>query len=108
MKRGSVYWVNLDPASSPEMGKTRPALVISNSDQNLILGSVVVVPLSLKPREIWPLRVKLEIKTKKPHESFAIVPAMRQVSKGRLGELVGFISNADLERITEALQNYLS
>ena len=31
MRRGSVWWINLEPVSPPELGKVRPAVVISNS-----------------------------------------------------------------------------
>ena len=52
MKRGAICWVNLEPVFPPEMGKTRPAVVVSNSDQNFFLQSVVVIPLSSQPGEI--------------------------------------------------------
>ncbi|KAB2647661.1 MAG: type II toxin-antitoxin system PemK/MazF family toxin [Verrucomicrobia bacterium] len=31
MKRGTVVWVNLSDAHPPEMGKLRPAVILSNS-----------------------------------------------------------------------------
>ena len=106
MKRGSVCWVNLEPVSPPEMGKTRPAVVISNSDQNSILQSVVVVPLSSQPGEIWPLRLRMEMSRGKA--SFAVVPGIRQVSKQRIQELSGAARPGDMERLDEALSCYLN
>ena len=87
MKRGGICWINLEPVSPPDMGKTRPAIIISNSDQNAILQSVVVVPLSSQPAEIWPLRLRMEISRGKA--SYAILPGIRQVSKQRIQELTG-------------------
>ncbi len=106
MRRGTICWVNLEPVSPPEMGKTRPALIVSNSDQNLFLQSVVVVPMSSQPGEIWPLRLRLNM----PHGkvSFAVLPGIRQVSKERIQEIVGIAGPGDLERITEALCCYLN
>lgn len=46
MKRGTVLWVNLSDAHPPEMGKVRPAVVLSNSTLNSRLETVLVVPLS--------------------------------------------------------------
>jgi len=43
MTRGAVIWVDLTDATPPEMGKRRPAVVVSNSVQNLALDSVVAV-----------------------------------------------------------------
>jgi len=106
MRRGSIHWINLGDISPPEFGKTRPGLVISNSVQNGILDSVVVVPLSTRPGEIWPLRLKLGGPDHK--DSFAVLPGIRQVSKTRL---VDFFEQAPAEfmtRLDEALELYLT
>ncbi|MFK5921566.1 MAG: type II toxin-antitoxin system PemK/MazF family toxin [Verrucomicrobiota bacterium] len=106
MKRGSLYWVNLGESHPPEFGKTRPALVISNSVQNAILDSVVVVPLSTRPGEIWPLRLKLT--GAKNKTSFAVLPGIRQVSKSRLVKFIDFASLDFMRGFDEALNLYLS
>ncbi|MCF6313750.1 MAG: type II toxin-antitoxin system PemK/MazF family toxin [Verrucomicrobiales bacterium] len=106
MKRGSIYWVNLGASHPPEFGKTRPGLVISNSIQNSILDSVVVVPLSSRPGEIWPLRLPLTgVKGK---ISFAVLPGIRQVSKSRLVKPMGFATSDFMSSLDEALLLYLS
>jgi mRNA interferase MazF len=106
MKRGSIYWINLEPTEPPELGKVRPGLVISNSEQNSLLKSVVVIPLSTKSGEIWPLRVKVKIPKQK--ESFAVIPGIRQVSKQRFRDFLGLCSEEGMERVHEALSLYLS
>ena len=105
MRRGSVYWINLEPSSPPELGKVRPGLVVSNTVQNERLESVVVVPLSTRAPEIWPLRLKLDIKGLR--ESYAVVPGIRQVSKARLHELVIQAPGPVMERVAAALAAYL-
>lgn len=105
MKRGSVHWINLEPASPPEMGKVRPGVVVSSSQQNEHLDSVVVIPLSSRAPEIWPLRLQLEIAGLKT--SYAVVPAIRQVSKSRLHAAIGQTSAEALEQLGEALALYL-
>ncbi len=105
MKRGSLYWVNLEPSDPPEFGKLRPGLIISNTEQNIRLPTVVIIPLSTRPPEIWPLRVSLKMPNQK--ESFAVIPGIRQVSKSRLREMIGLVSSASLEEISEALSIYL-
>jgi len=105
VRRGSVYWINLEPATPSETGKTRPGVVVSNSIQNDRLESVVVLPLSSRPPEIWPLRIRVDVSGLET--SFAIIPAIRQVAKPRLQELVGHADPAALRRLTEALALYL-
>lgn len=48
VKRGEVYWVNLDPTIGTEIKKTRPALVVSPDDMNAALPRVIIAPLTSK------------------------------------------------------------
>ena len=48
IKRGDVYWVNLDPTVGSEIRKTRPAVVVSANDLNHALPRVIVAPLTSK------------------------------------------------------------
>jgi mRNA interferase MazF len=105
MKRGSVHWINLEPANPPETRKVRPGIVVSSSQQNEHLDSVVVVPLSSRAPEIWPLR--LAIKIAGLRTSYAVVPAIRQVSKSRLHAAIGQAPAPALEQLGEALALYL-
>lgn len=105
MKHGSAYWIDLEPASPPEMGKTRPGIVVSRSVYNERLESVVVVPLSSRVPEIWPLRLEVEIPGLK--RSFAVIPGVRQVSKVRLHTLIGQAPRVVMDRLAEALALYL-
>jgi mRNA interferase MazF len=105
MKRGTVIWVDLSDASPPEMGKVRPAIVVSNTEQNTILDTVVVVPTSSLAPEILPLR--LAVGNFSGKESFAVVPGIRQVRKSRLRGSLGVLSSAKLAKLDECLQAYL-
>ena len=105
MRRGAICWINLGDTSPPEFGKTRPGLVVSNSAQNEILDSVVVVPLSTNPGEIWPLRIKLDGPMEKT--SFAVLPGIRQVSKTRLLDFIDLAHSDFMKRLDEALALYL-
>ena len=106
MRRGSYYWINLGTTMPPEFGKTRPGVLVSNSAQNELLDSVVVVPLSTTPGEIWPLRIPADdISGRK---SCAVLPGIRQVSKGRLTEFIGPASPTFIDHLDKALSLYLN
>ncbi len=106
MNRGSLYWINLEPTRPPEFGKVRPGLVISNTEQNTRLDTVVILPISTRAPEIWPLRLKFKIPGGK--DSFIVLPGIRQVSKARMEEIIGVAPTALLEKIDEALAAYLN
>ncbi len=87
IKRGEVYWVNLDPTLGSEIKKTRPALIVSPDDMNARLPRVLVAPLTSKGQ---PLGCR-------PQVSFAGRPALilldqlRSVDKKRLAGKMGKI-----------------
>lgn len=106
MKRGSLYWVNLEPTSPPEFGKVRPGLIISNSEQNSRLPTVVILPISSRSPEIWPLRLAFMMPNGK--ESFVVIPGIRQVDKARLDEMIGLVPALFLSKVDGALVSYLN
>ena len=105
MRRGTIVWVNLGDVAPPEFGKTRPAIVVSNSVQNEILGTIVVIPLSTRPGEIWPLRIELDLPSGK--RSYAVLPGIRQVNKMRLMDPMGTAPEAFMRSLDKALTLYL-
>ena len=105
MKRGTVVWVDLSDAHPPELGKVRPAIVVSGTAHNEVLNTVVVVPTSSVAPEIWPLR--LAVGSFAARESFAVIPGIRQVRKGRLRGTLGELSPEHLTMLDECLDAYL-
>lgn len=87
VKRGEVYWVNLDPTVGTEIRKTRPALVVSPDDMNAALPRVIVAPLTSKGQALGC----------RPEVKFAGKPArilldqIRCVDKTRLAGKMGDI-----------------
>lgn len=52
VKRGEVYWVNLDPTVGTEIKKTRPCLIVSPDDLNSILPRIIIAPLTSKGQRL--------------------------------------------------------
>ena len=53
MKQGDLYLVNLDPTLHTEIGKTRPALILSIDEMNAHLPRVLVAPISSNVQRIY-------------------------------------------------------
>ncbi len=106
MRRGTVIWVNLEDARPPELGKTRPAVIVSNTGSNSALATVVVVPLSSRAPAIWPFRVAVPA-IGKLKRSFAITPGIRQVANGRLLRTEGVVPQLVMDELTAAIEAYL-
>jgi len=90
IKRGEVYWVNLDPTIGTEIRKTRPALVVSADDMNAALPHVIIAPLTSKSQ---PLGCRPELVFEgKPAR--ILLDQIRSIDKQRLSEKLG---NIDME-----------
>ena len=106
MKRGAVVWIEISGSAPPEMGKIRPAIIVSSTAHNERLNTVAVVPTSSQAPEIWPLR--LAVGSFAGKESFAVIPGIRQVRKGRLRGELGQLSEQALRALDDCLRAYLS
>lgn len=90
VKRGEVYWVNLDPTVGTEIKKTRPALVVSPDDMNEVLPRVIVAPLTSKGQ---PLGCRPEI-TLDGKQARILLDQLRCVDKLRLAGKMGEVDMA--------------
>lgn len=52
IKRGKLYFANLDPVVGSEQGGQRPVLVIQNNRGNEHSPTVIVAPITSRPKTI--------------------------------------------------------
>lgn len=90
VKRGEVYWVNLDPTIGSEIKKTRPALIVSPDDMNAVLPRVIIAPLTSGGQPLG-CRPEIEFKGKSAR---ILLDQLRSVDRQRLGSKLGTIELA--------------
>jgi mRNA interferase MazF len=103
-RRGSIWWVDLDPTRGAEIRKQRPAVVLSADGLNRVRRTVVVVPLSTGPAPRPPLTVAVP---SAGEGSVAVCDQIRAVDRTRLQRLAGVLSRADLRAIEDAVRAVL-
>ncbi|OPY00738.1 MAG: mRNA interferase MazF6 [Syntrophorhabdus sp. PtaB.Bin047] len=104
MKRGDIYWVNLDPSTGSEIRKRRPCVLIGATPVNEARRTVVVIPLSSVGKPRPPLAVPVTCLGRK---AVAVCDQIRAVDKTRLMEKAGEISREDLAEIEKGLRQVL-
>ena len=100
-KRGSVYWVSLDPAIGSETKKTRPCLIISNDSGNEASGMVIVAPITSKVKKIYSFEVEVTISGKRGK---VMVNQCRTIDKSRLGKKECSLDFEVMEEVNEAIR----
>jgi mRNA interferase MazF len=101
MKRGEVWWVNFDPSVGGEIGKKRPAVIVSNDAANRFLNRVQVVPLTSRVDRVYPSEAAVVFDGK---ESKAMADQLATVTKERLFRRAGILSEKDMLKIEEVIK----
>jgi mRNA interferase MazF len=104
LRRGEVWWVQLDPSRGSEINKTRPCVIVSSDKANVRRRTVMVVPLSTAPKAYPPFTVEVHCVGKKVS---AIVDQMRAVSKERIVQKMDDLEPADMTAIETAIRMIL-
>lgn len=107
-RKGEIWLVSLESVVGAEIGKMRPALVISNDQNNQFAATVTVIPITSKTAKIYPFEVFLsKEETKLPKDSKAKCNQIRTVDKERLIKLLNRLSLSKLREVEQALLIHL-
>jgi len=108
--RGEIWLVALEPVKGHEIGKTRPAVIISNDANNQYADTVTVLPVTSALNRIYPFETLLE-----PHAANRLTVKskvkcnqVRTVDKERLVKSIGFLSEEEIRRVETSLLIHLN
>lgn len=101
MKRGEIYYVqnNWQEVGS-EQRAGRPAVIVSNNSNNYNSEVVEVVYMTTKPKNDLPTHV---VTRSTPQDSTILCEQIFSVSKQRLGEYVGKLTESEMQALDIAL-----
>jgi len=100
-KRGDIVLVNFNPQKKKdEVGKVRPAIIMSDTDLNDVLDLVSVIALTTNLiADSEPLRIRITKRADLKVDSDAMVEQLRSVSKGRIYEKIASVSDEEMMKI---------
>ena len=105
LRRGNVYWANLDPTQGAEIKKVRPCVLVGASPLNQARRTVLVVPLSRAGVVKPPITVRVRCMGQ---EVRAVCDQIRAIDKARLSAWIEEMGLEDLEDINNALKRVLA
>jgi len=105
MTRGSVWWVEFDPAVGSEIHKTRPAVIVSNDMANKYLARVVVIPLTSNISRVYPGEA---IVTVNGNKNKAMTDQIMSADKSRLKNKIAELSDNDMVSIDTSMKRFFN
>ena len=108
-RRGDIVLVDFNPQKKKEeVGKVRPAVILSDTQLNEVLDLVTVVALTTNLIEdAEPLRIRIAPRERLEKESDVMVEQLRSLSKRRIGERLASLSEEELEKIAYGVRTML-
>jgi len=104
LDRGDICLVNFNPDKGGEMGKLRPAIVMSSLEENTVLDTAIVIPLSTYIEvDALPYRFYITKRDKLMQDSDACIYEIRALSKMRVKEKLSVLSTDEVSTIQKAL-----
>ena len=106
VRRGEIYFANLNPVVGSEQGGTRPVLVIQNDRGNAHSPTVIVACMTSRlKKKALPTHVLLSReKTGLERDSMVLCEQVRTIDTLRLISRAGEVAPEEMRRVDEALR----
>lgn len=105
IKRGDVYYAELNPVIGSEQGGTRPVLIISNDIGNKHSPTVIVAPITSRVHTKAKLPTHTSVKDFDglDKDSIILLEQIRTIDKQRLKQYIGMIPDNVMARVDKTL-----
>jgi len=102
IKRGDIYYADLNPFIGSEQGGVRPVLVIQNDLGNICGSTIIVAAITSKKHKLnIPTHIVIEDALDK--ESVVLLEQIRSIDKRRLKQFISRLNKADMDKINKGL-----
>lgn len=102
VKRGEVYFANLDPAIGSEQGGIRPVVIVQNDIGNTYSTTTIAAITTNDRHSRMPTHVNLSSGCEPLKDSVALLEQLRTIDKSRLIAYIGTLSKETMKKIDDA------
>ena len=112
IKRGDIYYADLNPATGSEQGGIRPVIVLQNDVGNKHSPTTIIAPITSSPDKTrLPTHVEVSENGLSKH-SIVLLEQIQTRDKCRFHNYIGHLDESTMLRIEEAIRislglNYL-
>jgi mRNA interferase MazF len=104
IKRGDIYYADLNPVVGSEQGERRPVIIVQNDKGNKHSPTVIIVPITGKlNKPPLPTHVLIPKACGLENDSLALTEQIRAIDRSRLGDCVGRAGKSVMSQIDMAL-----
>ena len=105
IKRGDIFYANLNPAVGSEQSGVRPILIVQNDIGNKYSPTVIAVAITSKEKTMLPTHIPIKKdESCLPQDSIILTEQIRTIDKSRLIKKVGQLNVKIMEKVKEALK----
>lgn len=100
IKRGDIFYADLDPIIGSEQGGVRPVLVVQNNVGNRYSPTVVVLPVSSAKKNYLPTHIHVC----GSKDSVVLAEQIRTIDRNRLKRYVGSVGFEIMKKVDKAVK----
>ena len=104
IKRGDIFYADLNPVVGSEQGGIRPVLVVQNNVGNRHSPTIVVLPLSTAKKHYLPTHIHIRGSKTLPKDSIVLAEQIRTIDRYRLKSYVGSVDFELMEKVEKAMK----
>ncbi len=104
VKRGDIFYADLDPIIGSEQGGIRPVLVVQNNAGNKYSPTLVVLPISSAKKNNMPTHIRICGSKMLPKDSIVLAEQIRTIDRERLMRYVGSVGLEVMEKVDRAVK----
>jgi len=104
IKRGDIYYADLNPVVGSEQGERRPVLIVQNDKGNKYSPTVIIVPITGRlNKNPLPTHVLIPKSCGLDKDSLVLMEQIRAIDRSRLGDCIGRAGKSVMSKVDMAL-----
>ena len=109
IKRGDIFWADLNPTKGHEQGNIRPVLVVQNDISNRYSPTIIVVPITSRQKTKTHITNVLITSNESglKENSLILCNQIRTIDKSRIIKIVSSLDRETMKQVDLAIKRSL-